>query len=335
MHLPGVAIGCSIAAAAAVILSLVLIAGAADPAAIDGTGALRPGAVPAAYAQLIAAAGRQCATAPAPIIAAQLEAESAFNPAAVSPAGAQGIAQFLPSTWSGWGRDENHDGTANPFDPADAIPAQARYDCALAAQLAPALARGSITGDPVDLMLAAYNAGPGAVLSAGGIPQNAETPGYVTRIRARAAAYADTAAPPGGTLGARIAAAALTWVGRAPYVWGGGGPQGPTTGQTPGVGFDCSGLVLYSVYQASEGRIALPHLADAQARLGQPIARSELRPGDLIAFANPGSSTYHHIGIYLGGGQMVHAPDFGQTVEITTLTGSYWSTQTWATERVA
>lgn len=320
---------------AMVALGLVILAGGSDlPTASSDI--LRPGTVPPAYAPLVAA-GNQCPAAPAPVIAAQLEAESGFDPSAVSPAGAQGIAQFMPDTWARWGRDENHDDAADPYDPADAIPAQARYDCALAAEMAPAVARGTIAGDQTDLMLAAYNAGPGAVTAAGGIPQNGETPDYVTRIRARAAAYAataDSAGPVGGSLGARTVAAALAWVDRVPYVWGGGGPQGPTAGQSPGIGFDCSGLVLYAVYQASDGRLTLPHLADAQARLGHPIARTDLRPGDLIAFADPGSGTYHHIGIYLGGNQLVHAPDFGQSVTVTTLTGAYWATQTWRAVRL-
>ena len=123
------------------------------------------------------------------------------------------------------------------------------------------------------------------------------------------------------------------WVGGAPYVWGGGGPQGPSAGATPGVGFDCSGLVLYALYRASAGRILLPHLADAQARLGRPVELAGLRAGDVIAFADPGMGTFHHIGIYLGDGRMVHAPDFGQRVEVTLLSGPYWSGQRWRAER--
>lgn len=323
------------AAAAAVLATVVLLAvvavgGGQPPAAGAG---LRPGVLPATYAELVEAAGRTCATATAPILAAQLEVESGFDPAAVSPAGAQGIAQFLPSTWAAWGRDENGDGRADPFDPVDAIPAQGRYDCALAAQMTAARTDGRVAGDPTELMLAAYNAGPGAVLSAGGIPQNGETPDYVARVLARAAAYAAVAVPPGGSFGARMVATALPWVDRAPYVWGGGGPHGPTAGASPGIGFDCSGLVLHAAYQASGGRIVLPHLADAQIRLAAPVTRDQLRAGDVIAFADPGAATYHHIGIYLGGGQMVHAPDFGQTVSVSDLSGRYWATQTWRTGR--
>lgn len=327
----------------AVAVAAAVVTPSAGAPGFDGPGAaLRPGAVPVPYGALILAVGRQCPAVPARVLAAQLEAESGFDAAAVSPAGAQGIAQFMPATWRRWGRDEDRDGTADPFDPADAIPAQARYDCALAEQLRPAVDSDRLAGDLTDLMLAAYNAGPGAVLAAGGIPQNGETPGYVERIRARTATFAaaltgteDQLGVPatGGGLGAAVVAAAAVWVDRAPYVWGGGGPEGPTGGATPGVGFDCSGLVLHALYRASGGRILLPHLADAQARLAPTVTPADLRPGDVIAFADPDVSTFHHIGIYVGGGRLLHAPDFGQTVEVTSLDSPYWSGQRWRAER--
>ena len=63
----------------------------------------------------------------------------------------------MPDGWAVYGRDENGDGQANILDPADAIPAAARLDCDLLRQVA------GIPGDPLTLMLAAYNAGLGAV----------------------------------------------------------------------------------------------------------------------------------------------------------------------------
>ena len=99
------------------------------------------------------------------LLAAQLYAESGFNPFARSPAGAEGIAQFMPGTASAYG-------LANPFDPVAAIDAQAhlmsdllrRFRCKVA------------------LALAAYNAGAGAVERYGGVPPYAETRAYVARI---------------------------------------------------------------------------------------------------------------------------------------------------------
>lgn len=98
------------------------------------------------------------------LLAAQLKAESGFNPNAVSPAGAQGIAQFMPGT-------ARSVGLTDPFDPRAAIMAQAK----LMAQLIRRF--GSIVK-----ALAAYNAGAGAVQRYGGVPPFAETQGYVARI---------------------------------------------------------------------------------------------------------------------------------------------------------
>ncbi|HEX2234360.1 MAG TPA: transglycosylase SLT domain-containing protein [Thermoleophilaceae bacterium] len=99
------------------------------------------------------------------VLAAQLYAESGFNPFARSPAGAQGIAQFMPGTARAYG-------LADPYDPAAAIDAQAHLMSDLLKRF----------GGKLALALAAYNAGPGAVESHGGIPPYAETRAYVTKI---------------------------------------------------------------------------------------------------------------------------------------------------------
>jgi cell wall-associated NlpC family hydrolase len=84
-----------------------------------------------------------------------------------------------------------------------------------------------------------------------------------------------------------------------PYLWAASGPGS----------FDCSGLVQYAYAAAG---IDLPHSSRMQAGLGRSVSRSELQPGDLIAFYSPVS----HIGIYIGNGQMVHAPSSGDVVKI-------------------
>ena len=99
------------------------------------------------------------------LLAAQLYAESNFNPFARSPAGAQGIAQFMPGTARAYG-------LANPFDPERAIDAQARLMGDLLKRFG---------GRPA-LALAAYNAGPGAVDRHGGVPPFGETRAYVAKI---------------------------------------------------------------------------------------------------------------------------------------------------------
>jgi peptidoglycan DL-endopeptidase CwlO len=100
---------------------------------------------------------------------------------------------------------------------------------------------------------------------------------------------------------------ALQYLG-VPYVFGGSTPAG----------FDCSGLVMYVFAQLG---IQLPHFAAAQYGYGTPVARGDLQPGDLVFFDGLG-----HVGIYIGGGQFVHAPHTGTFVRIESLSGWYAST---------
>ena len=91
-----------------------------------------------------------------------------------------------------------------------------------------------------------------------------------------------------------------------PYVWAAEGPGS----------FDCSGLVLYA-YKAAG--ISLPHSSKGQAGMGRAVSRAELQPGDIIAFYSPVS----HVGIYIGNGQMVHAPTSGDVVKVAPLMSGY------------
>ncbi|SRX95487.1 hypothetical protein [Mycobacterium leprae TN] [Mycobacterium shimoidei] len=98
-----------------------------------------------------------------------------------------------------------------------------------------------------------------------------------------------------------------------PYSWGGGNAAGPSRGIGSGadtVGFDCSGLVLYSF--AGVG-IKLPHYSGSQYNLGRKIPSAQMRRGDVI-FYGPGGS--QHVTIYLGNGQMLEAPDVGLKVRV-------------------
>ncbi|MFE3725818.1 C40 family peptidase [Nocardia sp. NPDC059154] len=120
--------------------------------------------------------------------------------------------------------------------------------------------------------------------------------------------------------GSAIIAAAQKWIG-TPYVWGGGDQNGPTDG-----GFDCSGLTLYALYQASGGRLRLPHFTQAQQDhpAAQVVPFDQRQPGDLIFFTSSGESSSHHVAIYYGRndqGQdlVLHAPQSGQTVTIAPL----------------
>jgi Transglycosylase SLT domain/D-alanyl-D-alanine carboxypeptidase/Putative Flp pilus-assembly TadE/G-like len=124
-----------------------------------------PSFVPAAHAPAIAHAASRWSVSAA-LLAAQLAVESNFNPFAVSPAGAEGIAQFMPGTARAYG-------LADPFDSRAAIDAQAHL-------MRDLLRRFASTA----LALAAYNAGPGAVEGCGCVPPFAETQAYVARVLA-------------------------------------------------------------------------------------------------------------------------------------------------------
>jgi peptidoglycan DL-endopeptidase CwlO len=114
--------------------------------------------------------------------------------------------------------------------------------------------------------------------------------------------------PPGGLFGqppgvgggdrATVVQAALTQVGSS-YVWGGASPGA----------FDCSGLVMWAFQQAG---ISLPHSSQAQAQGGQPVALSDLQPGDVLTFYSDAS----HSGIYVGDGMVIHSSTYGVPVRV-------------------
>jgi hypothetical protein len=137
-----------------------------EPPGGDGTRRHRgmPGFVPPRFHDEIARAALRW-NVPMAVLAAQLYAESGFNPFARSGAGAEGIAQFMPGTAVAYG-------LKNPYDPGAAIDAQAHLMSDLLRRF----------GGKVALALAAYNAGAGAVERAGGLPPFAETRAYVARI---------------------------------------------------------------------------------------------------------------------------------------------------------
>ncbi len=268
---------------------------------VPGGPGLAPGTVPAAYSGLIERYGNTCPQLTPARLAAQLYQESQFKPDARSTAGAQGIAQFMPETWQSHGLDANSDGKSDPWDPEDAIPSAAVYDCHLADVV------GEVPGDLVSNMLAAYNAGPSAVLEHQGIPPFPETRGYVTRIKQLEKAFAGALRNvPASSAGALAIAFAFERLG-TPYLWGGEGTV------EDGGRFDCSGLTQAAYRQAG---VALPRTSRQQWYAGTHVDRSQLLPGDLVFFAwdrnDPGS--IHHVGIYVGNGHMIDAPYSGARI---------------------
>jgi cell wall-associated NlpC family hydrolase len=118
------------------------------------------------------------------------------------------------------------------------------------------------------------------------------------------------------TVGERAAAIAVRGVG-VPYRWGGSSPAG---------GFDCSGLVYWTYRQLG---IELPHSSYALYDQGRRVARSRMKPGDLLFFSGLG-----HVGIYIGRGRMVHAPHSGTRVQVVNLGRSSYGARLVGVRRV-
>lgn len=330
------------------------------------SGALAVDVVPVAHRSWVEKAGAMCAEIPPAVIAAQIEAESNWDPKEVSDAGAQGISQFMPGTWATFGRDENGNG-ASPFDPADAIMAQGRYDCQLAAEIkqmqsgtwrlrcwSEALNRymeppvaGEVRGEVLDLTLAAYNAGPCGVRVHRGVPPYAETQKYVAKILKLLEKYsAPLPAPVDDPVAVGDFVSNVLRIARAqlglPYVWGGGSINGPDNGSRASpnaageIGFDCSGLVQFVFYQATkhlpaEKRLIMSAPANAQAQYGAPVARNDMRAGDVIAYRDKGTSVYSHVAIYIGGNQIIEAPSDPLRVRISA--ASIYDNKEWMIRR--
>lgn len=160
-----------------------------------GTSApIREGSLPKKrWEELVNKWGNKCKTLTPALLAAQLEQESMnFKPEVIdgrqdSPASAKGMAQFIDSTWATEGIDANGDGKRNKYDPEDAIPSAAAFDCKLAKGLK------DVPGPTWKNMLAGYNAGGFRVKEYNGVPPcsfaNCETYNYVKMIEQKTRKY--------------------------------------------------------------------------------------------------------------------------------------------------
>ncbi|MFI8977285.1 peptidoglycan DD-metalloendopeptidase family protein [Nocardia asteroides] len=299
-------------------------------------GALEQNDIPDELVDWYRKAGSLCPEISASVLAAQGKQESGFRRNLTSPAGAQGLAQFLPSTATSinpedgqpYVIDADGNGSASVWDDGDAIIGQGRYMCAIAHKIQGWMDEGKVSGDLTELTLAGYNAGEGAVLASGGMPNQiphhfSETQPYVANIIAmepnyRAAGSTGRHIPSQSGDGNQVVEAAREYLG-ADYVWGGGGIEGDSGG-----GFDCSGLTSYAIYQGSGKTIILPRTSEQQWEIGVELnSLADLQPGDLVFGAwndnntpnDPSDDLPGHVGIAIGEGQMIHAPTTGDVVK--------------------
>ncbi|WP_344861344.1 NlpC/P60 family protein [Amycolatopsis ultiminotia] len=217
---------------------------------------------------------------------------------------AEGPFQFLSTTWSTVAQDGNDDGNRDPQNAFDAALTAAVYLCGRGPR--------DLGKDP-DLRDAIYSYNASQV--------------YVDRVLADIRNYdalqrKPVANAPAGGRAKQVIDAATSQIG-VPYAWGGGTATGPSRGIRDGgeadrhgdynkIGFDCSGLTLYAYARVG---VVLPHQSGAQFALGTRLSKADgltaLRPGDLV-FYSPG--VIHHVGIYLGDGQMINAFASGTVV---------------------
>ena len=116
-----------------------------------------------------------------------------------------------------------------------------------------------------------------------------------------------TVVDPGGSGHSSVVGIAQRYLG-VPYVYGGASPSG----------FDCSGLTMYCYAQIG---IGLSHGATDQQHASTPVPLNALQPGDLVFFGN--ASYSYHVGIYVGGGSMIHAPHTGAVVSYGSIGGAW------------
>ncbi|MFJ3825994.1 peptidoglycan DD-metalloendopeptidase family protein [Streptomyces nodosus] len=291
--------GCFGAFLGALVMAGALL-GAGDSA--QAAGEFNEGAVPAAYREWVIKAGSMCEEITPTVIAAQIEQESGWDPNAqsyqyvkdpqtgqtVKEPLAQGIAQFIPSTWRTWGRDDDKNGKASPFDPGDAIMAQGRFDCALVRTMKGWLEDGVVSGDVLDLALAGYNAGPYAVKNAGGIPAITETRNYVKSIRALMAKYTRDLEEDGSVSGSIPAGQKLAApLKGTPVISSPFGVSRPSSYYGYHTGIDFAVPVGTPVYAADAGTVTLSGWNDAYGN--RIVIKHKNRDGKSV------ETTYNHL----------------------------------------
>ncbi|MFJ8627444.1 NlpC/P60 family protein [Kitasatospora sp. NPDC093550] len=312
------------------------IGGGTSPVASSGTLRVGPGGVPEQYAQFIKDAAAACDQGlSAGVLAAQINAESAFDPRANSGQ-AQGIAQFTPETWQTWGNG------GSVWEPRDAIAAQGRFMCSL---LKTAKQHPDYNGSPIELALAGYNAGWGRVDEYKGVPPasfaKGQTYDYVKKIMADVRKFTTTddtvtvELPPDYQLPADTPQQVKTAVAWALAQRGGwyqwGGDCTDPLGTNAQGHCDCSSLMQQAYAHAG---VTLPRTTFEQVKTGTRVSPDAVKPGDLVFNAGSDGSddSPGHVGMYVGNGWIVEAPRTG--VQTSTVAYSGWRNSTSAMTRI-
>lgn len=210
--------------------------------------------VNSSYGPWLRKAAGACAVLTPSVLAAQIDQLSGWHNDAKEQ-GKSGIADFTDTGWQRWGKDEDGNGRSSPLDRPDAIMALGRQDCSLAARVTELRTEGTVSGDLVDLTLAAYAVGEDEVAAAGRVPAGART--YLGEVKARSARYTgfdqedtgDGAEQPAGTL---LDAPVSTRTVTSPF----GSRKHPLTGVTKlHTGVDFGASQGAEVSAAREGRV--------------------------------------------------------------------------------
>ncbi|MEU3245345.1 M23 family metallopeptidase [Streptomyces sp. NPDC006875] len=218
--------------------------------------------VDASYVPWLREAARTCTLLKPSVLAAQIDRTSGWNTDPATLSGSVGIAGFTESQWRTWGKDADGNGRSSPRDPVDAIMALARQDCALAEDVTRLRTRGTVSGELLDLTLAAYTVGADSVTRAGRVPAAART--YLADVGKLSARYRafdrEKKADPGGGASGILAPPVTTLVVSSPF----GTREHPLTGVTKlHTGVDFAASRAAPVSAARQGRVVFAGMTKA------------------------------------------------------------------------
>ena len=300
---------------AGIIMLPAIVAGGSKPPTEDGAATTATGnglsdAVPEKYRAILMRAGGICEDITPALLAAQVDAESGWNPEATSPVGASGISQFMPATWKAHGKDGDGDGSADILNPIDAIWSQGNYMCQLREGVIALSSSGrALSGSTLDLTLAAYNAGLGNVQAYFGIPPFTETQNYVTKIKGLIPSYQGPAAILTGSGQSSVVEAGEKYIGR-PYRGAAGGMDCCVFVQTAvreSLGIELPMFTPGTPMVSAKCEASM--LNGAASYGGTQIPAEQAQPGDLVFFQSTSISaaadSVTHVGIYVGDNQVL------------------------------